>query len=243
MNKMSAFLKVLVIFSLLQLFILTVTAQEKIDNTVLTNNDVIELVKSGLSESIILTKIKNSKCEFDTSSSKLVKLKENGISDSIINAMIEQSKPKEKTSATIDDISADSKAGIDKAIGKMKVIIFCEDENSRIVLTENFQKSGYAIVKQIEEAEMIITFTSKTKSVKFSTYPGIGGGGGLSSNAEYELGNLKVYVQESSTKILIYEQEKSFIIVGKILSKQADDFSTKFIKEVKKVEKSNNKRQ
>jgi len=54
---------------------------------VLTNNDVIKMVKVKLGDGIIISKIKASPCSFDTSVDTLVKLKEAGVSDPVIQAM------------------------------------------------------------------------------------------------------------------------------------------------------------
>jgi hypothetical protein len=53
----------------------------------LTNNDVVKMVKAKLGDGIILSKIKTSACNFDTSVDALVKLKEAGVSDPVIQAM------------------------------------------------------------------------------------------------------------------------------------------------------------
>jgi len=55
----------------------------------LTNQDVINLVKAGLSAEIITAKIKQSGGAFDTSPSALKQLKDAGVSESVIIAMIE----------------------------------------------------------------------------------------------------------------------------------------------------------
>lgn len=55
----------------------------------LTNEDVLQMVQSGLSEDLIKTKIKSSKSKFDTSPAKLTELKQKGISDNILVVMIE----------------------------------------------------------------------------------------------------------------------------------------------------------
>jgi hypothetical protein len=61
----------------------TLLAQETLDNAA-----VIGLKQAGLGDSVILNKIKASKCDFDISTDALKKLKEGGLSDDIINAMI-----------------------------------------------------------------------------------------------------------------------------------------------------------
>jgi hypothetical protein len=55
----------------------------------LTNQDVIDLVKTGLSDDIVVAKIKNSPCQFDTSTAALKDLKAAGVSGSVILAMVQ----------------------------------------------------------------------------------------------------------------------------------------------------------
>lgn len=55
---------------------------------VLNNSSIIELQKIGLSEGTIVQKIKNSKCNFDTSIGALKQLKSANVSDAIIQAMM-----------------------------------------------------------------------------------------------------------------------------------------------------------
>ena len=58
---------------------------------ILTNQAVIDMVKSGFSEQIIVAKIKSSRNSFDTSSSALQTLKKSGVSNAIMMAMMETS--------------------------------------------------------------------------------------------------------------------------------------------------------
>jgi tetratricopeptide (TPR) repeat protein len=55
----------------------------------LTNDDVIQMVQSKLSDAIIIHKIKNSKHQFDTTSPALVALGRAGVSEAVIMAMME----------------------------------------------------------------------------------------------------------------------------------------------------------
>ena len=57
----------------------------------LTNDDVIKLVQAGITDSIIIAKIKSSSCGFDTSTDALIKLKQTGVSDAVQQAMVEAS--------------------------------------------------------------------------------------------------------------------------------------------------------
>lgn len=58
---------------------------------VLTNADIVQMQKAGLSEEIILTKIATSPANFNTGTQDLIQLKEGGVNDKIINAMVQKS--------------------------------------------------------------------------------------------------------------------------------------------------------
>lgn len=58
----------------------------------LSNDDVVSMIKTGLTEDIILAKMRTSKSVFDTSPDALKRLKEDGVPASIILAMIETQK-------------------------------------------------------------------------------------------------------------------------------------------------------
>ena len=62
----------------------------------LTNQDVVDLVKTGLSPEIIKAKIRASTCQFDTSTAGL---KDAGVPDSVIVAMVD---PSNKSAGTAD---------------------------------------------------------------------------------------------------------------------------------------------
>lgn len=55
---------------------------------VLTNQSVLEMIELGFSEDVILTKIKTSEVDFDTSIAALKVLKEKGVSDAIMMAIM-----------------------------------------------------------------------------------------------------------------------------------------------------------
>ena len=58
---------------------------------VLTNADIVQMQKAGLSEEIILSKIAGSTANFDIGTQDLIRLKEAGVNDNIINAMVQKS--------------------------------------------------------------------------------------------------------------------------------------------------------
>ena len=55
----------------------------------LTNQDVVDLVKTGLSDDIIVAKVKSSPGKFDTSTAALKDLKAAGVSDAVILAIVQ----------------------------------------------------------------------------------------------------------------------------------------------------------
>ena len=67
-------------------------AQPASGGAILQNADVIKLVKAGLDDAIVISKISSSQCQFDTSTDALVQLKQSGVSSAIIKAMLAASK-------------------------------------------------------------------------------------------------------------------------------------------------------
>jgi len=59
------------------------------DAETLNNEAVVNMMKAGLGDDLILEKMKHSRCAFALSSSELAQLKQNGISDRVITAMLQ----------------------------------------------------------------------------------------------------------------------------------------------------------
>src|SRR2546427_3778111 len=74
---------VLVVTALTLVPATSLTAQE-----VLTNDSVVALKKAGLSDSIIISKIRSSQTKFDVSTKGLIGLKNAGLSDQVIEAVV-----------------------------------------------------------------------------------------------------------------------------------------------------------
>lgn len=66
---------------------------------VIDNPAVVEMVRAGLSNSVIVAKIRVSKASLDTSTNALLELHRNGVSDVVISAMIEKAAGKTAYSA------------------------------------------------------------------------------------------------------------------------------------------------
>jgi hypothetical protein len=68
----------------------------------LTNKDVLDLRKTGLTEQVLVAKIKSSPTSFDTSPSQLKELKAAGVADAVILAMVEATAGDSKPSSVAD---------------------------------------------------------------------------------------------------------------------------------------------
>jgi len=85
---------------LISAFCIGANQQVFAQNETLTNNDVISLVKAGLSPTIIINKIRSSKTEFDLSTDALIALKQAGATDDVVGAMFEAKNGKTASVAT-----------------------------------------------------------------------------------------------------------------------------------------------
>jgi hypothetical protein len=77
----------LVVFLFTQSFVFALPQQEILPR--LTNKQVVEMIRAGLSSEVIVAKIKSSRCNFDTDPSILAELRQKGVPNEILKAMIE----------------------------------------------------------------------------------------------------------------------------------------------------------
>ena len=106
----------------------------------LTNKDVTELVKMGLSTDIVLAKIKTSTTNFDTTAAALQELKAAGVPDAVILAMV-QAPAVDSASKPAAAAGADEAASGGPASGETKALVYVyrkKNFNSR-----NMQPSVY----------------------------------------------------------------------------------------------------
>ena len=67
----------------------------------LTNQQILEMAKAGLSAEIIVAKIEGSSCEFDTSPPALTEMKTAGVPDAVILAMVKGEKRSDKEATPV----------------------------------------------------------------------------------------------------------------------------------------------
>ncbi|ADQ79343.1 hypothetical protein Palpr_1196 [Paludibacter propionicigenes WB4] len=90
----------------------TVTVYGQTNDEVLTNASIYSLCQKGLSPSIIISKIKTSKTNFDVSIATLIKMKDDKIPDEIASAMVDASGNKENVTGDINDPNATHESGL-----------------------------------------------------------------------------------------------------------------------------------
>lgn len=116
------------LFTLLAiLLVLTSSIRAQVNSTeVLTNDTIISLTQANLGDSLIISKIKTSRCKFDLSTDNLLNLKNAGVSNAVLETMIKVSTPTAnvvvvKTANDINDPQSPHDAGIYVYDGKTMI--------------------------------------------------------------------------------------------------------------------------
>ncbi len=119
---------------------------------IVTNQDVTGMLKAGLSPEVIVAKIRNSKCQCDTSPAALAELKAADVPDSVILAMVQgTTPPAEKPSGLSDIHDAKSVCLINRGAD---LAVFNH-------LQERLQKWGrWTVVTRADEADLLLVFAS-----------------------------------------------------------------------------------
>ncbi len=73
------------------------TAQKE---EILSNDSILQLLKAGFDEDLVIAKIKSSKCNFDLSIQGMLALKQGGVSDRLMHFMMDPTKPVEPKKET-----------------------------------------------------------------------------------------------------------------------------------------------
>lgn len=111
MKKIISFCLTLLLLQSVFCLVLSPIAISAQTQEVLTNQKVIEMVKTGISNQIIIAKIKSSKNSFDTSTKAIQALKTVGVNDSIILEMVQNASSgaeKSQDDSTSNNKSTDS---------------------------------------------------------------------------------------------------------------------------------------
>jgi hypothetical protein len=127
----------------------SLAAQER-----LGNDQVIQMVKDGIPESVIVAKIQNSETKFDVSTEALKMLVSNKVPDEVIKSMIARKE-------THVEITLDSPENgkLSELAGLKKVYFYTDDARSREILVRELKDdSRFESVDTIEKADFVIVF-------------------------------------------------------------------------------------
>lgn len=94
-------------------------ASSQVSSVKLTNSDVVEMTRAGLSTDIIVAKIQGSSCSFDTSPAALGALKSAGVGQAVILAMVKSSNeapPSEGSGRLAPSAQPETRSGAAEAV-------------------------------------------------------------------------------------------------------------------------------
>jgi uncharacterized protein (DUF302 family) len=200
------------------------------NETILTNADVIEMVKAGLSEGIINAKIKQSKTTFDTTPNGLASLKAAGVPETVVISMISGAKSEKVALPLILD---DTPIDIRNAFFKKTIFVDCSDDKARQEILQLLDRAGFKVVSEISAAELLLKLTS----TKVSRTMGTGGLLTMTNTVDVEMGKLSIYVLEDKKGRLVFMKEKKNTFPAKYLFTQAKNYTEDFIEELIKAQK------
>lgn len=121
------------------LFVLLLSFSAFAQKAVLNNESIIDLVKAGVSDVIIIAKIKSSGANYDTSTDALIRLKKNNVSDNVQAAMFEQAGAVENKAAEITT-DAPENGKLSEITDKTRVYLSSSDLKARETMEKELQK-------------------------------------------------------------------------------------------------------
>lgn len=132
----------------------------------LTNQEVVELVKIGLSPEIVVAKASKSGCNFDTSPKALLELKTAGVPDTVTLAMIqapcERSAPVVEPKKGVRELYEVRRIYLDE-MGKSD-----DSERFRLLLGEKLSEH-FTIVEKPEDADAVLKGSVSTQLAEGTT--------------------------------------------------------------------------
>ena len=86
-------MRVALVLVLVAVMALSLPVAISLAQEVLTNDSVVQMIKAGLPEAVVIAKIKSTQTKFDLKTDSLVSLKKNGVSDKVLEAMVASGSP------------------------------------------------------------------------------------------------------------------------------------------------------
>jgi len=129
------------------------------NQTVITNRDVLSMVKAGLAPETVAAIVRNFDCQCDTSPAALTELKTSGVPDNVILAIVQKNtSPAEKVTAP-----AEKPSGLTN-IRNAKAVYLVNQSTDFVVydhLPEKVKQWGrWTIVEHPEDADLLLVFSA-----------------------------------------------------------------------------------
>lgn len=218
----------------------------------ITNKDVLDMVHAGMSTAVVLAKIQNSVCKFDTSPSALVSLKESGVPDDVLMEMVRNpgrpAKPvadltSQPNVPTPEPRAREAVAASDNLpeygdiseIRRMRhVFVVADDIDSQnLMINALRQYDGLDVVASPERADIFVAFTqgsTATSVVVQGLFPGT-----IDHRTKAQF--IVFYKAESGRRRIIWQEtEDTQSTSGLVLSRPNEiNVIRHFIKAVKKI--------
>jgi len=121
---------------------------------VLTNTDIVDMVRAKLSDPVIIAEIQKSKCNFATSPKDLIGLKKVGLGDAILEAMTEAGRSVPRVQAPAQ--KEESKPMVLQKI--RKVYIYCKEGWWHRKADKDLRKSCIGVVTDPRKADAILAY-------------------------------------------------------------------------------------
>ncbi|MGH7300739.1 MAG: hypothetical protein ACREJE_10035 [Candidatus Rokuibacteriota bacterium] len=86
-------MRAVLVLAVVAVMAFSLPAATSLAQEVLTNDSVIQMIKAGLPESVVISKIRSTATKFDLRTESLVSLKKNGVSDKVLEAMMAPGSP------------------------------------------------------------------------------------------------------------------------------------------------------
>jgi len=129
------------------------------NQTVITNRDVVSMVKAGLAPETVAAIVRNFDCQCDTSPTALAELKTSGVPDNVILTIVQKTtSPLDKTTAPTEKPS-----GLTN-IRNAKTVYLVNQSTDFVVfdhLSEKLKQWGrWTIVEHPEDADLLLVFSA-----------------------------------------------------------------------------------
>lgn len=211
----------------------------------MTNDDVIALVSSGLSPTIIAAKIRSSEPKFDTSTEGLKKLAEAKVPDSVIVAMLDRDgeekaalRKEAKESAKSADLTPEQGTLADLK-GKTKVYIMTADLQARAKIEKELgKKQSFIIVDSVEKSDFVMKYEGWSEAIGATA--NVFGGSSSASIHQARIGLLTVALPSETANRIRLVYTKKDVQRSAFGDNPAESTTKEFLKALAKIDKKSN---